>query len=126
MRVNKKLTPTAGAPVNVLTGQTAAQHAAAGLDLAAITHRHARRVFAQMLPATQGGLGYVLDGVPIGTTPSASNDAHVTAVLAAATANAPGGTYADSDPGAGIDLAQMWVDVAHTGDEVKISYDLKV
>lgn len=72
---------------------------------------YADRVFIQMLT---GGvnLGYVMDGIPYGTSPTVSTVTQLTAQLAAASASAPGGSYSDTayvNNGGGIDLNQMWV-----------------
>jgi len=127
MRENMSITVVAGTPINVATGMTAAQMATAGIT-AAIPQKLANRVFVQMLHGGSG-LGYVMDGIlPRGRVPASSASGDLTAELAVATAGAPGGSYSDgapNDAGLDVDLALMWVDGAHSGDVIKVSYFLK-
>ena len=118
MRVNRTFTVGA-APINVATRLTTAAER--------VDHQPARRVFIQMLTGGSGR-GYVLDGIPWGTIADASNDDHVTAELAAATAAAPGGSYSDESqiPGADIDLSKLWVHGTNAGDKIKVSCELPV
>jgi len=82
------------------------------------------RIFVQALPSASGGLVYVFDGVKSGTTPAfGTNPA---AVLCAATSTTPGCSYGDSvNPRSGdaIILSQFWIDGAHTGDKVVVSWN---
>lgn len=113
-RVNVTVTVASGTPVNV----------GAALGFGSGEQCRAQRVFVQALPASSGGLVYVMDGIGNGRTPSSSASIDVTAVLAAATATAPGGSYSDTaDPdGPGyIDLKEFWIDGSHTTDTVKVS-----
>lgn len=116
MRVNKTITIGA-APINLATGTAVADD---GIP------KRINRILIQMLPASSGSLGYVMDGIGAQRVPSKAVAADVTAVLAAATASSPGGVYSDSDPDGAIDLGKMWLDGDHAGDTVKVSYDLRV
>ena len=115
MRRNKKLTITAGTPLNVFTGTIAAGP----------NPVYVRSVSIQM--ATGGsGLGYVMDGIyGGGRVPATTNEADVTMELFPATDTTPGGIYSDSAPvrDYGLDVNAMWIDGAHTGDTVRVSYD---
>lgn len=114
MRVNSTITVGAD-PLNALTGLATAS-AEGTLVLAT-------RVFVQMLSGGTG-LGYVMSDIPLGTVPSVSTPAHVTAQLTPASAGAPGGSYSDEDA-LGINIAQFWVHGANPGDTIKVSYRLK-
>ena len=118
MRVNKTFTVGAD-PINVGTGLTTAAER--------VDSTPARRIFVQMLTGGSG-LGYVLDGIPWGTTPSVATDRHLTAELTAATATEPGGSYRDGSEGqrCDIDLSKFWIHGANSGDKIKVSYDLPV
>lgn len=133
MRINTTFTIAAGTPINVATGMTATQMTSNGYG-AKIPSLYVSRVFIQMLPGASAGIGYVMDGIygvnAAGTgprVPASTNAADVTAELAPAISTAPGGSYTDIDNSytgtIGIDLSKMWVDGAHTGDTVKISYN---
>ncbi len=100
------LTVTAGTPIQLAT-QTVM----------------VRRIFIQMQAASSGGLGYVMVGVPVGTTPVANTTP--TAQLAAASSTSPGGSYSDGSSTANydIDLQKIWIDGAHTGDTILVSYE---
>ena len=85
------------------------------------------RLLIQCQPAAGAGLIYVFNGVPYGTTPSTSTFPFVT--LAAAGASAPSDDYEDRlDTGDSfaIDLGQIWIDGAHTGDVVTFTGDRKI
>lgn len=111
-RVNTQVTVTAGTPVRLST-----------------TKRLVNRIFVQMAIGGSG-VGYVMTGIPNGTTPSSSNAAHLTAQLCAATATAPGCNYSDNinstsnaDP---IDLSEIWLDGATSGDKIIVSFAEKL
>jgi hypothetical protein len=112
---------TAGSPVNLFT-QTTSAPAASSQPV------YAREVLIQMLHSATVGLGFVLAGINIGRVPSVNNDGDVATELAPATANVPGGTYADTFDHAsgGIDIRTIWIDVAVTNTPVKASIDLLV
>jgi hypothetical protein len=69
------------------------------------------------------GIGYVLCS-NTGSVPSKANDADIVVELAAATAMAPGAPYQDYQPGGGnaIDVSAYWLDGAHAGDLIRVSY----
>jgi hypothetical protein len=116
MRVNRKITVTAGSPVNVATGT----------DAAGPSPVYVRAVCIQMGVAAGGDLGYVMDGIYGGRIPDIANDSDVTVELAAATSTVPGGIYQDWSDSRElpIDVNAMWVDGAHTGDPIRTSYDI--
>lgn len=120
MRVNHTYTVTSGTPINMATGTSGAPSSG---DFQPV---YASRVFIQMLHGGTG-LGYVMDGIPPGTTPAAGTNGHLTAELAAASLTAPGGSYSDADPNVagGIDIRRLWIDGSHSGDTVMVSMDLK-
>jgi hypothetical protein len=111
-RANMVVTIAAGTPVRLSTSKLIAN-----------------RILIQPIEGCSScGVVYVMADIPSGTTPSASNAAHVAASLCAASAAAPGCTYSDPSvvqQGASstIDLSLIWIDGAHTGDTVRISYD---
>lgn len=113
-RVNRQITITAGTPTRL-----------------SIVHQVVNRIFIQPQAAAAGGVIYIMDGIPEGTTPSSSTAAHVTAVLCAATATAPGCSYADPPNGGGNsqtglpDLFYVWVDGSHSTDVLVVSYDVR-
>jgi hypothetical protein len=123
MRVNKTFTVGA-APLNIVTETTTAP--VSGEPAIPLS-----RLFVQMVHGGSG-LGNVLTGVPRDVQGSASNAAHLTAELAAATASAPGGSYSDAAGSgnglAGIDLDArgVWVHGGHQGDTIIVSFDVKV
>lgn len=103
-RVGTTVTIAAGTPVRV-----------------SATAIYADRIFIQMKVAASGGVGYVMLGVPPGVTPSTAS--WPTIQLCAATSTVPGCAY--SDVGANIDISRIWIDGAHTGDTVTVSYERK-
>lgn len=119
MRIVKKYVIAAGTPVNLATGLATAASAA---DQLLCT-----KVFVQMRTGGSGQ-GYLIDGVAWGRVPATDTQPDYAVQLSAATAQNPGGAYADQDfrEGGGIDVSKMWLDGAHTGDEVLVSLDLKV
>ncbi len=123
MRVNLLLTVTAGTPQQIsslLNFNTKLKHGAPCF---------ASRVFIQMVIGGTG-VGYVMDGIPEGTTPAYNTAGDLTAELAAATSTAPGGSYSDftngNNDGPGIDLAALWVDGSHTGDTIIVSAWIRI
>ena len=70
------------------------------------------------------GIGYLLCS-NTGGIPSKANDADIVVELAAATLTAPGVAYQERQPGGGnaIDMSAYWVDGAHAGDLVRVSYN---
>lgn len=109
-RVNRVITVTAGTAIRLST-----------------SHTYVDRIFIQMLTGGSGR-GFVMDGVPLGTTPDRTNPAHLTAELQAATAVSPGGNYSDqaqNQSAATIDLAMIAIDGAVTGDKIIVSYYLR-
>lgn len=111
-RNNRTITVAAGTPVRISSSRLLV-----------------RKVFIQMLtvPGGSAGLGYVMAGIQGGRTPSASASSDLTAQLCAASTTAPGCSYSDQDMvgTAPIDLSQMWVDGAHTGDTIAVSWELR-
>lgn len=85
------------------------------------------RIFCQMLPAGTG-VGYVMDGIPFGTTPNPATAGQLTAVLAAASATDPGGSYSDRGaPNEGFIYGEnFWVGGSQTGDKMVVSCDVRV
>ena len=69
------------------------------------------------------GLGYLLCS-NTGAIPSKANDADIVVEVAPATLTAPGVAYRESQPGGGnaIDMGSLWVDGAHSGDQIRVSY----
>ena len=69
------------------------------------------------------GIGYVLCS-NTGSVPSKANDADIVVELPPAGATYPGGTYSDVQPGGGnaIDVSAYWLDGAHAGDLIRVSY----
>jgi len=114
-RLNTTITITAGTPINVAVALSAQ---------AKVPVKSANRIFVQ-LDIGGTGNGSVLSGVPVLDTPSATNAAHLTARLAPATSTAPGGSYADVNPQADIDLTKFWIDGSHTGDPVIVSAETR-
>jgi hypothetical protein len=106
VRSNRSITVVAGTPVQLST-----------------TSITVRAVFIQMAIGGTAA-GYVMAGIPSGTTPSKATAAHVTAQLAPASATAPGSSYSDVNEG-GIDLSLIWVDGDNSGDKIIVSYDRK-
>ena len=118
MRVNVTLTINAGTPQNAVTAGSAAP--AQGQPV------YAKRYVVQVQPAAGGGLVYVMDGIRGGRVPAHTVSSDLSGTLTAGTAALPGGSFSDADPdpqGAGIDMTQVWVDGAHTGDTVVVSWD---
>lgn len=105
VRVNRTITVAAGTPVRLAT-----------------THIYAAKIFIQMQTGGSGR-GFIMAGIPSGTTPAATTSAHLTAELSPATATGPGGSYSDSDY-SGIDLSLIWVDGSNTGDKITFSYEV--
>jgi hypothetical protein len=86
-------------------------------------------VSIQMLKGGSG-VGYVMDGIPKGTTPAGKGTGagQLTMELNAASAGAAGGQYEDirsPTDGWGIDLTQLWVD-GDQNDPVAISGNRRV
>jgi hypothetical protein len=100
-RITQTLTIAAGTPIRLATSVTLA-------DRIVVEMKHGG-----------SGLGYVMDGIPNGTTPSTTSNNPIE--LAPATSTAPGGIYADSSA-IGIDISQIWIDGANSGDKVLVSY----
>ncbi len=86
-----------------------------------------RSCFVQM---KHGGtsIGYLLNLAffPAGTVPDATNAQHVAAEMNAASATGAGGSWSYPDSDAGYDVSKMYLDGAHSGDVVIVSYDKKV
>lgn len=112
-RINQTLTITAGTPIQLATKYTP--------------------INRLLIQALTGGTGlvYVMDmsGYLSTVTPNPATSGHLTAQLAPATSTAPGGSYSDATdatPGSGpIDLSRIYIDGAHSGDTVVVSYDLR-
>jgi hypothetical protein len=133
MRVNKTITGTASTPVNAATGLTAAGGMTGYGRLAPVW---VRSIFIQMLVGSQS-YGIVMDGIygvqADGVSPRipsalGATNGDLTAQLAPAGVNSPGGTYGDQyaldNQQASIDATKIWVDFARTGDQMVISYDV--
>lgn len=105
VRTNREITVAAGTPVRLATSRLLVN-----------------RIFIQMKTAGTGR-GYVMAGIPVGTTPASTTSAHLTAELCPATATAPGCAYTDSYPD-GIDVSLIWVDGSHTGDKITVSWEV--
>jgi len=133
MRVEKLITITAGTPINVMTGLNAAQLTTAGYAAATgrvpagnfnLPKTFINRIFIQMQVGAAAGVGYVYEGISNGRTPVSGTDASVE--LAAATSTVPGAPYTDTAiprQTPDIDLSQYWIDGAHSGDTVYVSWD---
>ncbi|HLG97160.1 MAG TPA: hypothetical protein VKX49_12680 [Bryobacteraceae bacterium] len=129
MRINVTLTIGA-APINITTGMTAAQMAAAGMtsQLAPagatffVQPMRLRSISFQMIHGGSG-LGYVLTG-SVGRAPAAVFAASdLVAELDFASAQSPGGSWSDSDDFGRIQGENYWVHGANPGDKVQVSYD---
>ena len=112
-RLNQTLTITSGTPINLATGKTTAAPGPV----------YATRYFIQMQHGGSG-IGKVYDGVPASmANPTFAN--YLTAELAAATSQAPGGSFEDWDKSGdrgGIDVNEVWIDGGNTNDTVLTSY----
>lgn len=74
------------------------------------------------------GVIYVMAGIGNGRTPAHTNSSDLTATLCAATSTAPGCTYSDgtlATPNSAVDLSGIFLDGAHTGDTVTVSFDTR-
>ena len=109
MQINKTFTVVAGTPIQVETNDKVL----------------ADTILIQMMVGGSG-VGYVMDGILAGRTPSASNDYDLSAQLAPASPTAPGGTWTKENWRHGIRVSQIWVDGATSGDKIKVSYDQQV
>lgn len=117
-RLNKQITITAGTPVNVFTGLTTA----VGREEPA---QHVGQIFIQSRVGNSG-IVYVMAGVPRTVVADATNADHLTAELAVSPdAGNPGGAYfSNTLTIQGDDISLLWIDGAHTGDKVIVSYML--
>lgn len=107
-RVNKTITCT-GSPQNI--GQLFGYNNVSGGVAVKGSPMIIERVFIQM-KAGGTNIGYVMDGIPEGTTPDPTTSGLLTAQLAAASAGAPGGSYSDrisSYEGNGIVGSELWI-----------------
>lgn len=112
-RANLTVTISAGTPVHIWTQSTPF---------------YVNELIIQPQPGSSAGLIYVMMGIGNGRTPASTNSTDLTATLCAATSTLPGCTYSDgtiATPNASIDLSGGWLDGAHTGDKVTVSYDIK-
>lgn len=118
MRINRVLT-VGDDPLNVLTGEADA------IDQST-EPVYADRVLIQMVTGGSG-IGYVMDGVPLGHVPDASVDDDITSELSASDGTGPGGSYSDADGNGGspIDLRLLWVDGANAGDKIRFTARLR-
>ena len=132
MRVNQKLTITAGTPINFLTFLS--DNAGVAAKLAALAGQaKATRLYVQVISGT--GDVYVMGGIfgNDGTAnkyprvPISTNVGDVTAILALNSTGRPV-VFTDTAPAfenCGIPIETWWIDGSHTGDAVIISYDLQ-
>ncbi len=109
-RINQILTIASGTPIHL-----------------SAFHFYVSRILIQAAESASGGIIQICTGIPIETTPAANcgTAGQLGGQLAAATSTAPGGSYSDTSDnhqGKGIDLATIWIDGAHTGDTVIVSY----
>lgn len=86
-------------------------------------------LFVQMLPASSGGVGYILYA-PHGTTcHNGSDGTTLIATLSAATSTAPGGNAVlpfPADPqNPQIDISNFCFDGAHSADTMTVSWQLR-
>ena len=89
---------------------------------------YVNELLIQPQPGSSAGLVYVMAGILNGRTPAYTNSTDLSATLCAATSTLPGCTYSDgtlATPNASVDLSGIWVDGAHNGDKVVVSYDIK-
>lgn len=100
-RITTTLTITAGTPIRLATSITLC-------DRIVIEMKHGG-----------SGLGYVMDGIPNGTTPAIATNNPIE--LSAATSTGPGGAYNDASA-LGIDVSQIWIDGGNSGDKVIVWY----
>lgn len=120
-RKNITITITAGTPVNV--GQSWDKQTTVTTAVARSTPPiQCQRLAITVLAASSGGIVYVMDGTAYNTVPAATTSANLSAQLSPGTATAPGGSYSDFDPAAGIDLNGLWIDGAHSGDTVAVTF----
>lgn len=84
--------------------------------------RLAHSIIVQMLAVASGGIGYLQLDLPLAETPAATNAIQ----LGPATATVPGPIfqYESHDPAWGdrIDLSEIWVEGAHSGDKMLVSW----
>lgn len=120
-RKNITITITAGTPVNV--GQSFALATTTTTKVPPGTAPiFCQRIAVTVLLAASGQVVYVMDGIPYNIVPAATTSGQLSAQLSAGTATAPGGSYSDTDPAAGIDLNGLWIDGAHSGDTVAVTF----
>jgi hypothetical protein len=120
--------------VEAQIGQPVGQHAAlititAGTPVqVSASHIVVSSIMIQPLVGSGAGLIYVCAGIQTGTTPTADCAAtangsyELGAQLAAATSTVPGPVYSFYVPTPGSDLSTFWIDGAHTGDTVLVSW----
>lgn len=119
--------------VHAQTGQPAGQHAAlititAGTPIQITTaHVVISSLMIQPLVGTSTGIIYVCGGIQSGTpaaacAASANGSYELAAQVGAATSTVPGPTYSFYVPSPGLDLSQWWIDGAHSGDPVLVSW----
>lgn len=122
-RINVVITINPGTPVNIgtLTGQS---------DGIA---RPASRYTAMMLAGASAQYAYILSaayqqGSANFRVPATTNNADLVAQLAPSSSTAPGAAFTDQEgiDRGGIDMTELWIDGAHTGDKVLVSYVPKV
>lgn len=109
MRKFKVITVAGGAMQQLLSGYKKGE-------------RLAHSIIVQMLCNTSGGVGYLQLDVPADETPSTANSIQ----LGPATATVPGPIfqYESHDPAWGdrIDLSEVWLEGAHSGDKILVTW----
>ena len=120
-RLQKTITVTAGTPINVNCAAPAGP-SCTNSNTASTQPVYVSKVIITML---HGGtsVGYVMAGI-YGHVPAASASVDLTTELYPASPSAPGGTYSDSSPvaAASIDVNALWIDGAHSGDTIQVSW----
>lgn len=124
-RINKLITIASGTPTRIWDGATAAPSYEQASPPPAVW---VTNFFVQMMHGGSG-LGFVMTGIPYGTTPNYNTAGTVTGELAPASASAPGGSFSQDQSAFGselagtVDITRAWVDGASSGDKVIVSYD---
>lgn len=112
-RINITFTIAAGTPVQIWTQSSPYL---------------VNELLIQPQPGSSAGVIYVMAGIGNGRTPAHTNSSDLTATLCAATSTAPGCTYSDgtlATPNSAVDISGIFLDGAHTGDTVTVSFDTR-
>ncbi len=110
-------------------GQLVTVNAGTAVRLTVRNPTLATSLFAQMLPASSGGVGYILYAPKSVSCSNGGAGTTLVATLAPATATAPGGNAVipfPADPqNPSINVADYCFDGSHTGDTMTVSWNLR-